>query len=83
MYRPWPRGTLLAYLRNPTKRNLYRWLNIVSPSATYAPPERITWGTPSGGCACGQLCICGPVGAGPALGGQQVTSGRQEGGQGC
>lgn len=35
---PWPHGTLLALLRHPSKRNLRRWLGIVSPSDWYAPP---------------------------------------------
>lgn len=81
MHRPWPRGTLLAYLRKPTKHNLYRWLNIASPSAVVQ--RHASWVTPSGSCACRVMCVCGPVGAGPALGGQQGTSGRQEGVQGC
>lgn len=67
MHRPWPRGTLLTYLRKPTKRNLYRWLNIASPSAAFASPDGIAWGTPFDGCSCDQSCLCCPAGAGLSL----------------
>jgi hypothetical protein len=39
--------------------------------------------TADGACACGHVCICGPVGAGPVLPRDHGTSGRQEGAHGC